>query len=518
MTMRRSAGALTVVMLTFMVLALALGLTWFARLWGGYARAYELSLSAGSRAGLRHEFAEILARCAAPERLRLALHATAGSEDALQRLEAGELDLALVQGGFRAERFANIRLITALHVEPLHLLVRQELLAGATQSLAALRGHSVNIGPLGSGTHDLALAVLMFAGLDEADTRIEVRRYDELLALPTAQLPDAIFTVSSLPSPFVRELVVRHGYQLAPLPFGEAFALAGLQDEARAGVPSPQDAPPPIVATKPSAGLTTPAAPSRAAPPGHVGEDKDMDVDRVHIYETVIPAFTYAVDPPVPPTETRTLGARLLLVARTGVPPPAVERLLHVIYTSGYTAHLTRPPLEPATLDLPPEFPLHPGAERYRDRNKSLITSDVYDTFEKTINILAILGTTALSVWLALRRRWKRRRQIGFAGYMKRVTEIERRALELEQAAELKLRELLDLQHKLSQLKVEALERLAGGDLDADDLTTSFLAQVNDARSYLTRLILHERDNLEAAAVEGNKSLRELWERARRTE
>ena len=42
-------------------------------------------------------------------------------------------------------------------------------------------------------------------------------------------------------------------------------------------------------------------------------------------------------------------------------------------------------------------------------------------------------------------------------------------------------------------MKTEALHRFTEGRLEGEAFLNSFLAQVNDARSYLTRLILHHR-------------------------
>ena len=86
-------------------------------------------------------------------------------EDALYCLNAGTLDLALVQGGLSLERRTEARQVVPLHVEPLHLLVKGELHGEVSRQLAALRGKTVNVSQVGSGTYDLSLEVLRFAGL-----------------------------------------------------------------------------------------------------------------------------------------------------------------------------------------------------------------------------------------------------------------------------------------------------------------------------------------------------------------
>jgi hypothetical protein len=49
------------------------------------------------------------------------------------------------------------------------------------------------------------------------------------------------------------------------------------------------------------------------------------------------------------------------------------------------------------------------------------------------------------------------------------------------------------LRARLAQLRSEALDRFSEGELDDNQLTTSFLAHVGAARDYVTRLILQRR-------------------------
>src|SRR5436190_958520 len=59
--------------------------------------------------------------------------------------------------------------VAALRVEPLHLVVKAEIEPeardGDARGLEFLRGRTVNLSEVGSGTYDLAREVLAFAGL-----------------------------------------------------------------------------------------------------------------------------------------------------------------------------------------------------------------------------------------------------------------------------------------------------------------------------------------------------------------
>jgi hypothetical protein len=162
-------------------------------------------------------------------------------------------------------------------------------------------------------------------------------------------------------------------------------------------------------------------------------------------------------------------------------------------------------------LDLPPEVDWHDGALAFRERNKPLVIGDNVDFLEKSTSLLGRLLGGSFFLWQWYRQRRRRRREMGFESYMLKVTAVERRALELETAAALDLKELVRLQVEVSRLKAEALQRFADGELEGEELISGFVTHVNDARDYLTRLILHERDNLEEKAAREDRPPELIW-------
>ena len=228
-----------------------------------------------------------------------------------------------------------------------------------------MRGKTVNVSQVGSGTYDLSLEVLRFAGLrsgldgGEGDCTVTTLSYGQLEEEEDrAKLPDAVFMVSSLPSPVARFLIARHGYRLVPLRFGEAFSLD----------PFPSD--------------------GSSAPGGGIS----AVVEKFQIVNTLIPAFTYGVEPGVPEQALPTFGTRLLLVARADVDARAVERLLDAVFATEFS-QTARPPLDAKLLEFSPELEWHPGTIKYLQRNKPLIAGDVVDFLEKGVSLTgAILG------------------------------------------------------------------------------------------------------------------------------
>ena len=456
----------------------ALGLAAYFWLHVPKERPVRLRLTAGRAAGERYRIAEALRREAARRAIAIEVVETAGTDEALREVDAGRLDAALAQGGLDLADRPNLRQVASLHVEPLHLLVKEEIHAEVSRRLSALRGKVVGLGERGSGTNRLATEVMAFAGLKPGDFIATTAGYAALQSEPDrSKLPDAVFTVSTLPSPVARHLVGTHGFRLVPLPFFEAFTLGAID--------------------------------------GDAGQEHEPGtrIDRRNVYQAQIPSFAYRVEPGVPPETIPTLGTRLLLVARRGVPTETIERLLEVVYGSPF-AQSMQPALDAKILDLPPELPWHDGTAAYVRRNAPAIAGDVVDLVEKEISIVAALagGLFFLGQWL--RRRYLRRRDQGFQSYILRVTAVERRAMALERSATLDLAALIGLQEELSLLKGEALDRFAEGVIGGEELMSGFLTHVSDARDYLTRLILHQRELLEKQARHEGRRAQDVWREA----
>ncbi len=319
--------------------------------------SYRLNFTAGNAQGMRHHLALKLASEVKERNISLVMRPSSGSEEALDWVNSRKVDVALVQGALTTDGRPNVRQVAALHVEPLHLLVKKELFHDAAASLTALRGKTIDMEEVGSGTNVLASAVLDFVGIQPRDKDpvggyipLNLDRERLFEEKDAARLPDAVFLVSSLPSSTTTFLVAKRGYRLVPLPFGEAFALESL--------------------------AKTDAADGKAAAQGGIVMGR--------IQAVTLPAFTYGVDPPVPNAPLPTLGARLLLVAHKDVPAKAAYQLVEATYASQF-GQVEHPPLDPKLMDLPPEFPWHAGALLYQQRNAPVLSGPVLDSTRKWI-------------------------------------------------------------------------------------------------------------------------------------
>ncbi len=409
------------------VLVLVAAWFWF----GGRTTEHELRMSAGAMLGHRHQLLEALQREAGHQGVGITITETGGSKQSLDEVAVGTLDAALVQGDAGVQR-PELRQVAILTEEPLHLFVRGEL---ATAGPAALRGKRLNLGPAEGGTRKVALQVLHFIGLRPVDDFAdESRTYAEIAGLASADLPDGIFAVSSLPWEFGHTLVHDHGYRLMELPFGEAMTLT----------------------------------------------DRDL-------HDSTIPAYTYSVTPPVPERALHTVAPHLLLVTRKDVAEETVERLMSVLLEGEFARRAHLMPLDARAMETQLEFPLHAGAANYLHRHEPVITND---TIEKLENVRSFVVSALLASFVAWRW-WVRRQMIGFEKYLDAVTEIELDALALEQSDAPDAETLLRLRRRLTEIKGEALEKYAEGRLRGDEQMASLLLHVADVRRSLESLFAH---------------------------
>lgn len=413
-----------------------------------------LTLSGGDASGRRHALADLLATHAEDAGADVTVVPTDGSLDALDRIMAGTLDAALVQGGLGNR--AGVAQVASLGVEPLQLVVAPDVVPGP--DLSGLAGREVNLSARGTGTREVATRVLDFAGLGaDAGLHPHGLSYRALDVLDESGLPEATFVTSVVPSPTVSRLVDEHGWRLAPVPFVDALAL------------------------------------------------RDIALLRV-----TIPAGAYGVRPAVPEEPLVTVGTRLLLVARADLPKRHVRRLLDAMFDGRFFADAALPRVAEADVADAAEYTVHPGTRAWLGRNEPLVTSGDLEGLESLRSLLASAGFAAWLLW-----RWLRKRRFaGFEHFIDAVTAIEKEALEHERAEVIDLDAVIELRARLAELKSDALHRYTARQLQGEEAMGTFLAHVSDARSFLDGMILHERDRREEEAREATS--RQVSERIAR--
>lgn len=441
--------------------------------------AHRVTLTAGPLGTTRALVARTLVRALQARGVAARLVAMPEAHVEVEALDAGRVDFALVSEAYRPGDVANVREVTPLYMEAVHLLVKAELAEGVGQGLGALRGRTVDVGDAGSTTAGLATAVLAFAGVPSGDggyraSNLDIPGLEGLIAAgDRTALPDAAVLLATLPSEIALELVRRFDYRLIPLPFAEAFRLNAVLSVADLG----------------------PATPG---------------IERQHVADAVVPAFTYRREPPVPAEPLHTIGARLNLLANADVPAETVEVVLETVFSAA-VARLAHPPLEPTLLALPSRLPRHPGTLEYLRRDKPFITENTVDTLGNTFSVLGAVAGGGLFLWQWWRQRRQAARDERFGAYLRRIADVERRLTALELSATLALEPLVELQQEVLTLKGDVLERFAAGELGSRAALADLLVPLNASRDHIGDLLLHVRTSIEEQAQAEGRSATALW-------
>jgi len=461
------------------IITLAVGVGVFVR--AVTPHRHRVSLMAGDPATTRALVGHLLVAALAKRGIDAHIVKAMAVETALAELNDGEIDLMLAPSALDLEDYPNLREATPLYLEALQLVVRHEMAAAVAEDLGALRGHTIDIGPAGSASARLADAVLGFAEVTDGGEAIVLRNLDpaalraQLDARDHANLPDAFFVLSMVPSPPIVRLVREANYRLIPLAFADAFRLRGILTEGAGAGP--------------------------------------LAIERSDIYETVIPPFVYETIPPVPATPLPTLGTRLLLLTNDQVPAATITAILEAIFTSPF-ARLSHPPLEDSVLGHPTRLTLHEGTQAYIARNQPFVTDERVDVLSNTMSIIGALGGSSLFLWQWRRRQTQRAREELFGNYLRRLADTSRRVADVELAADLQLEPLAAAQRQLLELKAEVLDGIIAGALGETEAVSALVMPITAATDHVAELILHVRENVEERAEAQGRSVEAVWTEA----
>ncbi|MGC4116911.1 MAG: TAXI family TRAP transporter solute-binding subunit [Myxococcales bacterium] len=363
-------------------------------------RHYTLSITGGDIVSNRHFLARILQAEAPKFGLTLIVEPVSSGSDALERVSQGKLDAAFVQGGME-QTYPNVDHVATVMPELVHLLVKPGI-----KGMSDLKGRSINMGLKGSPPRAIALTLLRFTGYEENVDYVETNfTAEQLLALPLKKMPDAIITVSSVPSYLVELLVKKHHYQVMEIPFPESLAL-------RHGWAA----------------------------------------------NGTILAYTYDLSPVVPEKNIQTVAVNLHLVASSKADPKAIAQLLEVLYSPSVENRLLQP-IDPKRLMIPSGYPISPGVDSYIHRNDTFLTVELWKQAQGIFGLGMSFAGMALMVvrWL----RGKKAIVYEDPEYHARLAEVvalEKKALGMA-GGPLDAEELRAMRARLEELRIAFLER-----------------------------------------------------------
>lgn len=232
------------VLVTVLPLALALAAaTWAVLHFVRPAPPTVITISTGPEGSSFQRSAERYAKAFEKHGVTLQIRPSNGSLENLQRLAdpAGDVDLGFVQVGVKLpdpapdESRRELASLGTISRQPLYILVRG---AAPPTRLSALAGKRLRVGPEGSGTRVLALALLKANGIEPGGTTALLDLDDELIgsALEKGEL-DAAFLMGDSASPrVIRGLIKRPGVHVLQLSQLEAY-LRKFQDLDRITIP-----------------------------------------------------------------------------------------------------------------------------------------------------------------------------------------------------------------------------------------------------------------------------------------
>ena len=416
--------------LAFLLVAVLLGIA------GHYVyevlpRTYSLKITGGDILGNRHSLAAALRDEVLPNRVRLDVLPSEGSQEALSRVSDGTLDFALIQGGLELP-FANVVHVANLAPELLHFLVRPDI-----KDIAGMRGVRINLGSKKGGTRVIGKELLEFSGMRDGVDYVETNLgTEDLLAMRKDQIPDVIVITSFAPSNVADYIVRQYGYSLLEIPFPSALALRQ----------------------------------------GWAADTKVM-------------AYMYSVQPPVPPRDVKTVGVNLQLVANAHLDPRAVFKVLEGVYSPDLQMHLKMKFDEDKILESS-SYPLSSGTRLFMDRKNPFLSQATLKKVESLFGLILSVASTLIVVF-----KWFKgapaeavkpeTEDAFFVALIERVLTVDG-TLDASPGVAPASDQLDTLQKELSDIKATAMRRLTANGLLANaNLVPQLFSAIADSRARL---------------------------------
>ncbi|QEG37690.1 TAXI family TRAP transporter solute-binding subunit [Bythopirellula goksoeyrii] len=367
---------------------------------------------------------------------------TSGSLDNRARLRDGEIDVAIVQAG--SVSLEGLAIVTPLHRDVVHLIVRRELLLTPDEELHVdsvrdLAGKTIIIGVAGSGIQKSALDVLEHYDLTQRADLREVH-FTELLRDVSSEYDAAIVT-SGLENEDLRKVLATGEFDLLPL---DAEAL-------------------------------------------------NMRFRHFETYE--IPKNLW---PPVPRQTVPTVTASAWVVVNEDASSALVKLLLNSIFEEGLLTHFSTLFSPQQARELSPAQ-LHPVTRRYHDPfGQYGVLHSVLEGLAAGKELLFACGAAIYLIW----DRWRRlkekesQEQIRLQkerldSYLERTLDIERQQMHVTDPD--KLQKFLD---DVTEIKLQALGNLTHEDLRGDRTFSIFLMQCANLISKIQMRIINYTRNL----------------------
>jgi uncharacterized protein len=180
-------------------------------------------LATGQENSAYEQFGKQYAAALAKDGIRVTLVRSLGSQENLQRLSAGSVDVGFVQSGSTNEAQAGRRGLVSLgslFTEPVWLFLREPV---PVENLTQLRGLRINLGPEGTGIPRLFRQVLAVNGVEPQELTIgALENTPATMALLAGQIDGLVFS-SAPEAPLIQMLLQTPGIKLFDFTQAEAY-------------------------------------------------------------------------------------------------------------------------------------------------------------------------------------------------------------------------------------------------------------------------------------------------------
>jgi len=191
-------------------------------------------LATGQENSAYEEFGRKYAAVLAREGIRVELQRSLGSEDNLQRLQAGKVDIAFVQSGQAAGAGADaqggaagLMSLGSLFTEPVWLFLREDTKPGKKRpqiaNLTQLKGLKINLGPEGTGVPKLFRQLLAVNGVEPGDMQVSALENTPATVELLAGRIDGLVFSSAPEAPLIQMLLQTPGIRLFDFRQAEAY-------------------------------------------------------------------------------------------------------------------------------------------------------------------------------------------------------------------------------------------------------------------------------------------------------
>lgn len=340
--------------LPVLLLSLVMGSV-FAVLWVREQRQiFTLTLATAGRDGEYYAFGRALSTVVERhyDKIRIDVLETEGSQQNMQLLAEGEVQLALVQSDTPVE--PDVEAVSFLFPELFHLVARPN---SGIEQVSDLRDKRIALMPEGSGSYAMFWALSDRYGLTDADFEAMPMTPSAAHAALQAGQVDALFRVIALGNESVNQLLQTSQSRLIPIE--RAIALQ----------------------------LSLP-----------------------YLEAIEIPQGTYGGVVPIPPTPLPVVGVRAVLVTRDGVNEEAVYEITRTLHE--FRNELVREHPLSATIRLPESgenlgLPLHAGARAYYNQDDPNFLVEYAEPIGLLLSvaILCASGIWQFRLWLVGRQK-----------------------------------------------------------------------------------------------------------------